>query len=126
MSMRGVVIPAEFARPCRVIEWEKEDDLLGLLYREIDCRMVEAFTLLPDGTTVWVDEDGNYADNPVENVRAWALAAVAGLHLAGPLMGTAVLTGGPDEDGNATSLSDRLVSTSFHVIMKTVGGPGLV
>lgn len=113
--MKALVIPARMSAPCRVVEWEAEDDLLHLLYREIDCHTVEAFGL-PAGITVWVDEEGRVVDDPVCNFRLEAMVSGMGLVLAGPLMGTAVLTGGPDGEGNATGLSEALLDALERVL----------
>jgi hypothetical protein len=93
--VKGAVIPAQMSEPVRMLEWTAEDDLLPLLYREIGCRTVEAFGL-PGNTAVWVDEDGLFVDAPERNFRVEALVASYGLDLSGPVVGTAVLTGGPD------------------------------
>lgn len=109
MTKRAIVIPADETKPAHEITWEADEKLLPQLYREIECRYVEASPALEDEDGVlhfWLDEEGRLSEpmKPV-NPRATALALVVGWN-PGVLVGNVVLTGGADEVGDTTGLTD--------------------
>lgn len=86
------------------LETGGDGDHLDAMYREIGCDLVECVGLRHD-LDLWVDEEGKLND-------AWELnlAATALLHRHGlrdVVAGTALLTGGVDEDGNTLGITDQ-------------------
>jgi hypothetical protein len=84
-------------------------ETLHAMYREIGCRMVEAVGL-GEGLVLWCDEDGRAEGkglNGCATLIAQHFLAVEGRVLAGDqnVIGTVLLTGGPDEEGDTTGLS---------------------
>lgn len=82
---------------------DHQGSYLTALYRLIGCRTVDVVALT-DGVDMWLDEEGMLAADPDVNLPATGVAASFGLTHQ-PYFGTAVFTGGPDEEGNVTSLS---------------------
>ncbi|TXS34833.1 DUF3846 domain-containing protein [Streptomyces sp. t39] len=106
-------------RTATVIPWPTMGTL-ATLHTAITCRNVELVTLSPD-LSMWVDEEGvpNGADvNPSANL----LALVAGFMQ--PYFGTAVITGGPDANGDTTGLTDDNVAALLELLGIDIPIPG--
>ena len=84
-------------------------DFLDALYSVINCDTVEAVRLGTDGrdATMYTDQHGQDVQLPMSNEYATVL--VYGFNSAVHQMyyGTAVFLGGPDREGDDTSLSDK-------------------
>lgn len=78
--------------------------LLEHLYSEIACRSVEIVDL--GDVTVWYDDEGPYASAPVTNELITKLLGTYG-PLVSDIVGTVVLTGGADADGDTLPLDDN-------------------
>lgn len=96
MDATALVIPVE--GPMSEIEWP-EGSQLDTLYRAIGCTTV---TTVPahDTITVWADDEGLLVAAPVLNPRASALCEQ-------PIVGTVVVSGPADSEGNTLPLSGR-------------------
>lgn len=83
------------------VSWDSAD-MLASLYRLIGCDAVD-LVRLDDDLDMWIDDEGAIG-NPFPN---WAITAVAAAHghVHQRYFGTAVFTGGADEEGNSLSLS---------------------
>lgn len=78
--------------------------LLPALYEAIGCRLVEVVTL-SESVTMWLDEEGLFADPVTVNLPATRIARAFGI-TGQWFVGTVVFTGGPDADGDTLSLTD--------------------
>lgn len=111
VNRTAYVIPADPDEPCRTVQWSG-DNLLPMLRREIACDWVEAVRVEVDGAETvvgWVDEEGRFADDRVDNRRFGDFAAKVGQrHLA--VFGNVVLTGDDDDGGETLGLSDELLA----------------
>lgn len=83
------------------VRWDSAD-MLASLYRLIGCNSVD-LVRLDDDLDMWVDDEGSFG-TPYPN---WAITAVAAAYgrVHQRYFGTAVFTGGVDEEGNSLSLS---------------------
>ena len=61
----------------RVVPLPADGELLPALYEAIGCRLVEAVRL-SGSLTMWLDEEGMYADPAVVNVPATRIAGCSG------------------------------------------------
>jgi len=77
---------------------------LDELYRLIQCRWVDVVAL-DKNVDMWIDDEGMYANDEPN----WATTTIAHAFgfVAQPYFGTAVFTGGVDEDGNSTPLDPQ-------------------
>jgi hypothetical protein len=86
--------------------------VLHALYDQIGCTTVDVVRLAPD-VDMWVDDEGALKPPLRVNQLASYIATRHGLPFQ-LYVGTVVFAGGPDEDGNTTSLSkpahDRFVA----------------
>lgn len=93
MQHVGILIPADHRKPVRRFSWNRENELLPQLYREIG-RDLDAATIcgsdkLPGGLRLWCQDDGLQKAEPEYNDRAIALCRWAGYDvaaLAGPIL----------------------------------------
>lgn len=111
MTRTAFVIPADPAQPCRTVEWLSDADLMPLLRQEIGCDYVETVQLEIDGfgtLVCWVDEEALFNDPLVDNGRFKRFTA--GLGQPRAIVGTVVLTGYADADGNTTGLPAELLA----------------
>lgn len=117
-STFAVVIPADPAQPARIEPWPAGDagHLLAQLYRWMSCGTVDCARLprapwpernADDHLTMWIDDEGLYAQPVVWNDRATVLAHAAG-HMTDGCAGTIVVSAGADEDGNSIGLPREL------------------
>lgn len=101
---------------CRVeLEAGSDGDHLQSMYREIGCSLVECVGLRDD-LDLWVDEEGKLKDGWEPNLPAIGL-----LHHHGRrdlVAGTALLTGGADEEGNTLGISDETAAE----VQRLLGG----
>ena len=86
---------------------DKPESLLPILYRLIDCQMVECRDLVGAGMTAWFDEEGLYSDHNEVNLLATAICE-AHRQSNGRIgfVGNAVFTGLPDREGETTGLDE--------------------
>lgn len=70
--------------------------------------MIEAVTL-PNGLTLWVNEEGKMDGLPVNDyaTRLFASAFGAGIDI---IVGNAIITGGADDDGETLGLTDKQIA----------------
>ncbi|QNP67954.1 DUF3846 domain-containing protein [Streptomyces genisteinicus] len=111
MSSTALALVLRPDRTATVISWPTTGTL-ATLHTAITCRNVEAVTLSPD-LTMWVDEEGvpNGAEvNPSANL----LALITGYMQ--PYFGTAVITGGPDTNGDTKGLTDDNVAALLELL----------
>lgn len=98
MTAKALVIPV--TGHMSEIEWPAQSpDQLRALYRAIGCRTVTVIPGTHDTITVWADDDGLLIQAPELNARASVLCR-------GPVVGTVVVSGGSDSDGDTLPLSD--------------------
>jgi hypothetical protein len=106
---KALVLPAASDERPRPACWAG-GALLGLLYREIDTDCIDSS---PDLTTpygvmrMWVADDGLLQSEIKHNDRAIAICRAVGYDVP-DVGGTAVFTGGTDDDGDTLGIPDRL------------------
>jgi len=86
--------------------------------------LVEPVEIDDDGTTMWINEEGKYCGVETNEKATW-LADKRIMH-GDRIMGDVLFTGGADEDGETTSLSEawaeRLRDFNAHFKVITFGG----
>ena len=89
--------------------------------------LVEVVTVGEDGTTMWINEEGKYCG--VEPNPKATMIAEGWIFAGDVIMGDVLFTGGPDDEGETTSLSEawaaklRDIDARFKVI--TIGPDGV-
>lgn len=112
MTRRAIVVPAPLDQPVRLVEWEKDFQLLGILQRETGYEWIDGSPQIhtPSGTVcMWVGDDSLLQDSVDHNDRAIGLCRACGYNVP-DVGGTAVFTGGADEDGETLSIPAELIS----------------
>ena len=92
-------------------------DHLRAMYDQIGCDLVECVGLR-DGLDMWVDEEGKLKDSWNLNLAATAVLQRHGV--PDLVAGTALLTGGADEEGNTLGISDEAADE----VRRLLGGGG--
>lgn len=111
MTRYGIAVPAPLDQPIRVVEWERDAELLDVLQREIGAEWLDSSPQLRTvaGTMcMWVGDDSLLQDPVVHNDRAIVLCRGTG-YMVPDVGGTAVFTGGADEEGEMLSLPAMLI-----------------
>lgn len=90
---------------------------LPWLYQTIGCNMVDVVGL-PEDLDFWIDDEGNFAENPEPNIIATLFALNFGVNLTAPIVGTVVLAA-HDEDGNTVGL-DLAEAAAFLMTLKVM------
>jgi hypothetical protein len=88
--------------------------VLRALYDQIGCTAVDAVGLAAD-VDMWVDDEGALKPQLRVNQLASYIATRYGLPFQ-LYVGTVVLAGGPDDDGNTTSLSKSARETLLALV----------
>jgi hypothetical protein len=124
MVHTGILIPADYHELPLQIHWEKEGELLPLLYRHIG-QNLDASTIcgperVPGGLRLWCQDDGLLKAEPEYNDRAIALCRWVGYDvdaLAGPILIIGSVHGENETGLNSKTLAwlleslDRMVKT---------------
>ncbi|MFI8515287.1 DUF3846 domain-containing protein [Streptomyces sp. NPDC085460] len=93
----------------KIIDWPAETgDNLKTLRAEIECRTVDVFDVT-ETLSMWVDDEGLYAENPHVNVPA---SLILFRYCTPPqrYVGNAVFTGGADPHGATLGLTEDQVT----------------
>jgi hypothetical protein len=101
------------------LEAGAEGDHLQSMYREIGCNLVDCVGLRAD-LDLWLDDEGKLKDNWEVNLAASALLQRHGI--PDLVAGTALLTGGADEEGYTLGISDETASDVERLLGKGGGG----
>ena len=86
---------------------------LDEFYRLINCRLVDVVAL-DENLDMWVDDEGMCTGSTPN----WAITKVAQAYgfTAQPYFGTAVFTGGVDEDGNSVALTPEVLQVLTDLV----------
>lgn len=105
-----------------VNEWpEGEGQLLPHLYSAIGTDLVTTITL-PDGKTMWADDEALLKRDPQVNMLAVKLLGTFG-ELVSYVWGHVVLDGGVDDAGHSLPLTDAEVDTLRHTLADLADTP---
>ena len=106
----------------RVNEWPEGDrQLLPHLYAEIETDLVTTINL-PDGKTMWADDEALFKREPQINTLAVKLLGTFG-ELVSYVWGHVVLDGGVDDTGHSLPLTDADVDTLRHTLADLADAP---
>jgi len=116
MTSYALVIPP--AGEMCTIEWDATDPHQFVpLYREIGCTQVEPLEIHDYDITLWTDEEALIVEPvPAWNPRTTGLVLLAcGRPLRQSYLGTAVVTGTANEDGQTLGLSAETVADLVRI-----------
>lgn len=97
---RAIVLPPDPIDEPHVVEYTRDDEVLPLLYREIETECVDSRTIRTEAgdLIMWVSDDGLLQDEVQHNDRAIVLCRQLGYNVP-DVAGTAVFTGGANAQG---------------------------
>ena len=130
MPTTGKAVVIEPDGTARVIDWQyppPAEGHLQLLYREIQCSLVEAVSLYPDGAdvpglvelTLWIDEEGKYNGGEFNPLATGVVGGLYGALFPGDYVaGPALFTGGVDDEGETQPLDEEALTllTSVQLV----------
>ena len=114
--LHAVLIPANPDKGIALFDYPANDGLEAWkrVVRDSDPTHSRLFDVVavPD-FDVWVDDEDLFVNQPKANIRLMVLLSEYG-ELVQPVVGDAIITGGPDREGATTDLKPEVVAKILH------------